>query len=220
MNFFHKMILWIGTRIYPYKIYGTENIPEGGAVIPYNHFSVMDPFFIRHAYKGKICFPAKIELFKNKFFANLLRGCGAIPVDRANPGVETMLTAIKTLRNGDKLVISPEGTRNKTGSLDFLPFKEGTVLFAVKGKAPIVPCIVAAPAKPFKRTNIVIGKPFDFSEYYGKRLTDEDLKKLNAVLVEKMKETQTEFLAFLADKKKKKKKRKKDGGRVNEDARA
>lgn len=204
MNAFHKFVLWLVTRIYPYKAYGMENIPEGAAVIPYNHFSVMDPLFIRHAYRGTICFPAKIELFKNKCFGSILRACGAIPVDRANPGMEMLLTSIKTLRNGNKLVISPEGTRNKTGSLDFLPFKEGTVLFAVKGKAPVVPCIVAKPAKPFRRTNIYFGKPFDFSEYYDKKLSDEVLKNLNDVLVEKMKEAQAEFLQFLDNKKKKK----------------
>ena len=208
MNAFHKFILWLGTRIYPYKIYGMENIPEGGAVIPYNHFSVMDPFIMRHAYKGEMCFPAKAELFKNKFFGGLLKSCGAIPVDRANPGAEMMLTAIKAVRRGEKLFISPEGTRNKTGSLDFLPFKEGTVLFAVKGKAPIVPCIVAAPAKPFRKTRICMGKPFEFSEYYGKKLVPGDLAHLNEILVEKMRETQKEFLTFLAEKKNRKKKKK------------
>ena len=201
MNAFHKFVLWLVTRIYPYKAYGMENIPEGAAVIPYNHFSVMDPLFIRHAYRGTICFPAKIELFKNKCFGSILRACGAIPVDRANPGMEMLLTSIKTLRNGNKLVISPEGTRNKTGSLDFLPFKEGTVLFAVKGKAPVVPCIVAKPAKPFRRTNIYFGKPFDFSEYQGQRLDTELNHKLTEIMYQKLCDAKSEQEKLLQEKK-------------------
>lgn len=219
MNVLSSIILRLSTWVYPYKTYGMENIPQGAAVIPYNHLSFMDPLFVRHAYKGKMIFPAKIELFKNKLLGWLIGACGAIPVDRANPGAETLFTMIKTLRRGEKLVISPEGTRNKTGSIDFLPFKEGTVLFAVKGKAPIVPCIVASHARPFKKTHICFGKPFDFSEYYGKKLTDEEMAKLNEILAEKMRETQKEFLAFLAEKKNKKRKKNKKIKVDNGDAR-
>ena len=84
MNAFHKFVLWLVTRIYPYKAYGMENIPEGAAVIPYNHFSVMDPLFIRHAYKGTICFPAKIELFKNILRTYVMAGTSAYAAENIN----------------------------------------------------------------------------------------------------------------------------------------
>lgn len=216
MNFFHKFILWVGTRIYRYKVYGAENLPEGGAVIPYNHYSVMDPFIIRHYYKGEMCFLAKKELFKNKFFASLLTNCGAIPVDRDNPDISSILTPIRLLRKGEKLAISPEGTRNKTGKLDFLPFKEGTILFAIKGRVPIVPCIVAKHVKPFRKTAFCFCKPIDFSQYYDQKLTDEDMAKLNDFLFEEMTKDQQEFLAFLADKKNHKKKKKSKTVQIND----
>ncbi len=132
---------------------------------------------------------------------------GAIPVDRANPGIKSLLAAIKPLKQGKKLAISPEGTRNKTGSIEMLPFKDGTVMFAVKGKAQIVPCIVSRRAKLFRTTHMMFGKPFDFSEYYDKKLTDEDFAAMNKVLVCKMKKTQKELLDLVANLKKKKVKR-------------
>lgn len=208
MNFFHRFVLWFGTRLFPLRVHGKENIPEGAAVIPYNHFSVFDPFYIRYVYKGNMWFLAKIELFKNKLLGSILKGYGAIPVDRANPGLQSMLSALKPLKRGEKLAISPEGTRNKTGSKEMLPFKDGTVLFAVKGKATIVPCIVSGKARFLRKTDMLFGKPFDFSEYYDKKLTDEDYEKMNTVLVEKMKETQRELYEIIENHKNKKKNKK------------
>lgn len=216
MNWFYRFLLWLGTKLYPLRVHGAENIPDGAAVIPYNHFSVFDPFYIRYVYKGEMYFLAKIELFKNKLFGSVLKAYGAIPVDRANPGIKSLLAAIKPLKQGKKLAISPEGTRNKTGSLEMLPFKDGTVMFAVKGKAQIVPCIVSRRAKLFRTTHMMFGKPFDFSEYYDKKLTDEDFAAMNEVLVCKMKETQKELLDLVSNLKKKKVKRGKKADKVKE----
>ena len=214
MNCFHRFLLWILIHIYPYKTYGTENVPDGAAVIPYNHFSIMDPLFIRHAYKGDICFPAKIELFRHRIIGGLVKACGAIPVDRENPTIDTMLTSIRALKSGNKLVISPEGTRNKTGSLEFLPFKPGTVYFALKGRAPIVPCIVDRPAKPFRKTRLYFAKPIDLSDYYDKKLSKEEMQELNDIFVNKMREAQTEFLDFLKNKKRNKRKKSKNNEKI------
>ena len=48
----------------------------------------------------------------------------------------------------------------------------------------------------------------ELPEYYGKKLVPGDLAHLNEILVEKMRETQKEFLTFLAEKKNRKKKKK------------
>lgn len=202
MNFLHRFIIGCFSTIYPSKLYGKENIPEGGALISCNHFRAIDCGFIGRAYGKDIYFLAKNELFKNKFFAKIIKSFGAVPIDREKPDIKTMLSVIKILKNDHKLVIFPEGTRNKSGTDELQPIKGGTALFSVKAKKPIVPTMILGRAKPFRKTRVLFGKPFELSEFYDKKLTDEDLKRMDEILVEKMKEVQIE-LKQLSSKKKK-----------------
>ena len=55
-----------------------------------------------------------------------------------------------------------------------------------------------------RKVRILIGKPFEFSDYYDKKLSNEDIAQMDKILVEKMEEVQTELKKMLADKKKKK----------------
>lgn len=205
MKCIHRFILGCFNLLYPSKIYGKENIPEGGALISCNHFSAVDCGYIAKAYNKDVYFLAKKELFKKKLLAKIIKSFGAIPVDRENPDMKTMLSAIKILKADHKLVIFPEGTRNTTGTDELQEIKGGVTFFAVKSKKPIVPCMLLKKAGIFKKARLLIGKPFELSEFYDKKLTDEDMKKMDEILISKMKEVQTELKQILADKKKKKK---------------
>ena len=96
------------------------------------------------------------------------------------------MSMLKILKNGHKLVIFPEGTRNKTGTSDLQELKDGTGFLSVKSKCPIVPVMMLQKAKVFRRTKIMVGKPFYFEEYYDKKLTNEDLTYMNGVLRDQM----------------------------------
>ena len=50
----------------------------------------------------------------------------------------------------------------------------------------------------------MVGKPFDFSEYYGTKPTSADTEKMESVIREKMLETQRELKALLSRPNKKK----------------
>ena len=45
-------------------------------------------------------------------------------------------------------------------------------------------------AKIFRRTKIIIGKPFELDEYYGKKLGEQDIMDMAKVVREKMIEQQ------------------------------
>ena len=120
--------------------------------------------------------------------------------------MKSLVAAIRVLKDGHKLTIFPEGTRNKTGTNELQPIKGGTVTFAVKAKCPIVPMMLLNKARPFRRTKLIVGKPFSLEEFYSKKLTPEVIEEMDKIVSEKMKEQQA--ILFELTKKKKKSKNK------------
>ena len=203
MTLFEKICLNTFLLFHPYKFYGKENIPEGACVIVCNHFQWSDCGFIAKAYPKDIYFLAKKEIFKNKILAKIVKSFGGIPIDRENPELKSMLESLRVLKNGHKLTIFPEGTRNITGTNELQPTKTGSAIFAVKAKCPIVPMMFYKKSKIFKRTHLIIGKPFELSEFYDKRdFTKEELDAMNEKMREKM-INELENLKVILEKKKK-----------------
>lgn len=205
MNFFQKIPIFFFSLLYPIKVYGKENIPKGGAVLVSNHFRAIDCGFIARICSKDIKYLAKKEIFKNKLITKIVKSYGGIPIDRDNPDLKSLLEAIKEIKKGHKLCIFPEGKRNTTGTNDLQEIKGGTVIFSVKAKCPIVPIMMLKKAKIFRQTKIIIGKPFEFEEYYGKKITEEDINAMSAVIREKMIAEQQK-LSIISTKKKKDKK--------------
>ena len=205
MNFFHKIPLAVFRLLYPAKFYGKENIPQGKVVIIANHFHAVDCGFIARVYNKDIYFLAKKELFENKFFGKIIKSFGAIPVDRKNPDMQSMLTCMRILKDEHKLVVFPEGTRNKTGTTELQPIMGGAMIFAVKAKSPIVPIIINNKPRIFRKTFVMIGKPFELDEFYGKKLTEETISELEVFVTAKMKELQQELFATIKKRKEKSK---------------
>ena len=162
------------------KIIGRENIPEkiGGCIIASNHVSNNDPPFIGIVFKGKYTFMAKEELFKNRFFAWLIRKLGAFPVKRGSKDFAAIDTAIESLDKGRAFIIFPEGTRSKTGELG-RP-KSGVSIIAVRAKAPVIPVFVKYGRKKFRRNALIsIGELIPKEEF---ETTDiEDKHSIHAI---------------------------------------
>ena len=213
MNCFQKFALSLSGFFYPSVVYGAENIPESGALIVGNHLSNLDSVFVRRLFKGDGVFIlAKKELFKNKLLGKILSSFGAIPVNRDNPDMKTLLSAVNVLRRDQKLVIFPEGKRNKTGKTWLLPFKGGSFVLAAKSKKPVVPLVVLKKAKMFRKTPVIIGKPFELSEFYDKKLSDEDIAKMEKIVAAKLFELKNELEGILLREKSERKKKKRRGG--------
>jgi len=129
----------------------------------------------------RVRFVAKKELFENRFVGGLFKSLGAIPIDRYNTDIAAMKKIMGVLKQNEQMVICPEGTRNKK-SEEAQEVKKGAILFALKTKSPLVPCCYTRRLKFMRRTSLVIGEPFDFSEYYGQPITKELLDKLSVKL--------------------------------------
>ena len=190
MNKFQKFLVKIASLFYPCKVYGKNNIPKGSAVLACNHYSAIDCLYFLELQQDDLSFLAKKELFKNKLFGKVLKVYGAIPIDRENPEMRSLMAAIKVLKDGKKLTIFPEGTRNKSGSKELQELKGGTAVFAVKAKCPIVPVMIYKKARFFVKNKMIIGKPFTLDEYYSKTLDEQTVAEMDKILAEKMIEQQ------------------------------
>ena len=165
------------------RVKGLENLPKDeNYMIVSNHLGIIDCFAIAILFKQKIYFMAKKELFNKKLKAKFIRWLGGIPVDREKLDITTIKECFKVIKAGDRLVVFPEGTRNKTHDQDLLPLKGGANLIAFKTGVKIVPLAMAKKYKIFRKNHMYIGEPFDYSAYAGQKLTAE----LNEEFIEDM----------------------------------
>ncbi len=104
-----------------FRVEGVTHIPrQGGVLIASNHISGYETVFLPWAVVGHfhlqmLWAPAKVELFDNRFLGALFASWGAFPVKRGRD-----LRAGKTIEEllkSEKVMLFPEGTRNKDGVL-------------------------------------------------------------------------------------------------------
>ncbi len=157
------------------KAEGVENIPEsGGMIFCGNHQTFHDAVVIAAFAEVKFKFLAKAELFKHKFFAWFFKNVGCVPVDRKGGDIKAMKTCMKILKEGNPLLVFPEGTRS---CLHIADVKSGALLFATKSQVPIIPVGISN-LKLFGRTKITFGKPIYYDEYYDKKISGDEYRML------------------------------------------
>lgn len=130
---------------FKWNIEGMENIPrEGPAIIAFNHIAYLDPFaaaYVVDKAGRKPRFLAKQELFDDRRIAWILKGAGQIPVRRGTPSAPMALDhAIDAVRNGEVVVVFPEGTVTTDPNLRPMPAKTGIARIALVTGIPVIPC--------------------------------------------------------------------------------
>lgn len=138
-----KIIYWIWSSLFDFKVDGRKNIPvSGGVIIAANHLSNFDPPLIGTGVWSKECYYfTKRGLFVgNKFNAWLIRTFNAYEVDTEKPSKGALRYTQELLKQGLAVILFPEGTRSKVGH--FLKFNPGVGWLALTTKVPIVPTLV------------------------------------------------------------------------------
>ena len=115
---------------------------KGGLIVASNHRSFLDPFVIGALlpWRRQIQFLAKVELFENRWQGWILSRLGAFPIRRGQSDETAMETAALAVRRGGTVVIFPEGTRIRQGSL--ARPKRGVGRLALETGAPVLPVAV------------------------------------------------------------------------------
>ena len=170
--------------VYRLRVIGKENIPEGAAVICPRHCTAVDPPMVYFA-MGRRHFPrviAKQELLEIPILGTFLYKMGVIGVRRGENDMSPIKSGLRCLKEGDKLIIFPEGTRVKEG--EKVEAQTGAIMFALKTGTPLVPVYLTR-AKKFHKMTIVFGEPY-YPQIAGKRATPEENRKLADELLEKI----------------------------------
>jgi 1-acyl-sn-glycerol-3-phosphate acyltransferase len=147
-NFSHKAAIWWAKSILfvsNVKVLtrGGSNIdPNRSYIFMANHQSNFDILALFAGLPVQFRWLAKAELFKIPIFAQGMRGCGYISIDRSNreSAFQSIREAAEKIKNGASVMIFPEGTRSLDGKL--LPFKKGGFVLAVDSGVPIVPMVI------------------------------------------------------------------------------
>lgn len=103
-----------------------------GTLLVSNHPGLFDALLILCRWPDSSCV-MRAGLMRHAAFQGAARACGFLPND---VGVDFVREAVARLRQGENLIIFPEGTRTLYGG-PLLPFKRGFALVARKSGAPI-----------------------------------------------------------------------------------
>ncbi len=179
-----------------------DNIPASGAyVIATNHLGFLDITMLYYAISRWDVFIPVAEKWER---IGILRWLGKylnfVFIDRFNPDLKAMRTMIRLMESGHILVIAPEGTRSRVGSLN--EGKPGVSYLAAKLRRPIVPVGIAGTEdkvvlnnlRHLRKSPVVLaaGTPFTLPELPHKDRdkalkddTDEIMCRIAALIPEK-----------------------------------
>lgn len=124
------------------RLQGKRNMLQSGpALVLANHQSYLDPLLIGLAAHRPLVYLARKTLFRNRYFAAVIRLMNAVPIDQDGIGKEGIRTIMDQLNLGKGVVIFPEGARTPDGQMH--PLKAGVHLLIKRTGVPIVPVGIA-----------------------------------------------------------------------------
>ena len=109
--------------LFNYKVIGREKlIEEGPAIIVANHQSFLDPPLVGSLYRNEVFFLARKTLFDAPVLKQVLPHCNVIPIDQTRPDPASIIQVLRTVKNGGRIIIFPEGSRCEDGQIhDAMP---------------------------------------------------------------------------------------------------
>lgn len=129
-----------GVRV---EVRGTEHLDAPRpAVFAFNHQSNLDPLVVCKLVRRDFTSTGKAEVRKDPAAMLTARALDAVLIDRGDPEAARaqMARAAQRLRDGESILIAPEGTRTRDAEPG--PYRTGVVHLALAGRAPIVPVVL------------------------------------------------------------------------------
>ncbi len=201
-NFLRWFLRTVVNLIAKVEIHGYENVPTSeGFVIATNHLGMLDAGMLFYALdRWDVFIPVAEKWEKNAFLRWVGKYANFVFIDRFNPDLKAMRKIIGLMEAGNNLVIAPEGTRSRVGSMN--EGKPGVSYLAAKLNRPIIPVGLAGTEdkaildniKHFRRSRILVtaGKGFSLPplpvkgrDTALKQYTDEIMCRIAALIPEK-----------------------------------
>ncbi len=159
--------------LYRLRASGIDNLPRtGGYVLAANHWSNFDPWPLGVPLfpRRYLRFMAKAELFWFPLRL-VIRAGGGFRVNRGMRDQEAIDTAIQLCREGNVVVMFPEGTRRSKGLRKKYEatWHTGAARIALEARVPLVPAAITGTQRLSRlaRLSVAYGKPIDLSDLAG-----------------------------------------------------
>ena len=185
-----------------FEIRGKENVPlTGGMILASNHIGILDIIMVYFAIdRTDLFIPVAEKWEKIGWIRWLGHQLNFLFIDRFNPDLKAMRKMIALMEDGKCLVIAPEGTRSRVGSL--IEGKPGVAYLAARSGFPVVPAaitgtedkVVLGNIKRLRKSHITLtaGKQFVIPRLPNKdrdmalqKYTDEIMCRMAVLLPEK-----------------------------------
>lgn len=123
------------------RVYHRERLPKaGGVLIVCNHQSFLDPILAAVGMPRAFHPMARETLFHPAPCGWVIRSLHAFPVRRATADLTAIREALRRLKGGAVVLVFPEGTRTRDGSIGRL--QGGPATIAAHAGVPIVPMVI------------------------------------------------------------------------------
>ena len=159
---------------------------HGGAIIAANHTSFSDPFLVGVAvWYRRLFFLAAEAVMQGKLRTWLLKGVGAIKIDRHSTDIVAIRKSVDILKEGHLLAVFPQGSIAENEQVKSV--KSGAVLIAIQAGVPIVPIHICSPKRWYSRRVVIVGNPIYPQSYIKNKFpSTADIEKVSQVLMEEM----------------------------------
>lgn len=168
----HRLVITLGRL----EVRHADRVPAEGAVIMVgNHLHLLDPPLVMASTSRKLRPMAKRDLFETPLVGWVFWALGAFPVRRYSADIGALRAARNLLRQGEAVLMFPEGTRGKAANMQ--PALPGAAMVALLADAQIVPVAITGTEhiripsvffswirRPRVRLQVTFGEPFRLPE--------------------------------------------------------
>jgi len=137
-----------------FEIRGKENVPlSGGMILASNHIGILDIIMVYYGIdRTDIFIPVAEKWEKVGWIRWLGKQLNFLFIDRYNPDLKAMRKMIALMEDGKCLVIAPEGTRSRVGSL--IEGRPGVAYLAARSGFPVIPIAITGTEDEVIRDNV------------------------------------------------------------------
>ena len=148
-----------------FKVTGLENLIDPPFIMISNHLQYADIFAIAEAIPHDMIGMGAKKI-QHKMIGRIFNVGPVIWIEQESPDLQALKQAIRTVKQGYALVLSPEGHRSKKPGM--LPARDGAAYIANRVNIPIVPVGLTGThlilQHPRPNVTVTVGKPFTLPE--------------------------------------------------------
>jgi 1-acyl-sn-glycerol-3-phosphate acyltransferase len=170
-NIFYNLAKLLARVFFSMRVIHPERMVESGPlIIAVNHSSFFDPPLAGICSRRGVFYLARKTLLKWPFFGPLFPAMNVIPVERDGNDMSALREVIKKIKEGNAVLLFPEGTRSPDGRLQ--PARAGIGLVIAKTGAPVLPMRIFGAYEAFPKNakslrssqiTVVLGEPIRFT---------------------------------------------------------